>query len=195
MGLGCGRASTRTELNFAMKLAIPQQPGAQNQPVQFQTFLNDYFTPNQDFEKNCACTGMNMYHVREYAYERMRPGTFINMQAMRFDANMQKLNAPIQEVPLRFDMSFDRGTTVTTLELKSFVVHQGTFNAGHYFSFGRTNNGWMRFDDVRPRAEPRTEAQVLAALENVFFMLWEVVGSAPAPAVVGNNQFHYRAVH
>merc|ERR1711964_4584 len=144
------------------------QPGAHG--IFFENFLEDYFTPNQDFQKRCPCTGFNMIHIREYTYERMHPGTFINMQAMRFDARM--------------------------LKLKSFCVHNGTYNSGHYFSFGRTRHGWMMFDDLRARAEPRTEAQILVDLRNVYFMIWEVMHSAPAPPVaVGNDLFHYREIH
>lgn len=197
---GCGRTSENTAPETQMRFRFPLPlPGAVAPPAMpFLQIVRGFFNPTQ-VQKICesaTCSGNNRGHITYYHYERILPGSFVNMQLHRFapQGNGQyiKDTTRVQDIPLRFQVTFNRGADITTMVLRSFVVHDGqTMNMGHYVSYALTSGGWMCFNDMQQIPQPVTPQQVAQHLPNAYLMVWEVESSTPNPGVANPNQLLY----
>jgi ubiquitin C-terminal hydrolase len=60
-----------------------------------------------------------------------------------------------------------------TFELKSFVVHRGSFEGGHYIFYSKTSDGWVEFNDSVTRSI--TEVEALEKAQDLYFLRLEEV--------------------
>merc|ERR1711964_802616 len=158
-----------------------------------QVFKNAFAT--EKIEKRCeeVCSKLmkqigvevsNMYWSRKPHFSGLSVGSFVNIQLKRFGFldRGTKNQVQIEQVPLNFQMTFDRGHTAKTMVLRSFVVHRGSsLSRGHYVAYARIGdtNEWKFFNDMAQSKEKPptlTHDQVRNALKNAYTMIWEVEG-------------------
>jgi hypothetical protein len=91
--------------------------------------------------------------------EHAPPILILQLKRFTFDVQQQVRTKvdDIFEISDRLDISLYSGQIVPEYKLRGVIIHNGSAQAGHYFSFIRRSSQWLCFDDRRVSLSSETE--------------------------------------